>query len=140
MARNIESPKPMNMNTALHRICPKPTVDDQPLWQFLGDNNVTYGDRHDYVRVSFDTNGTCGQYELLRIKHIRDGHVVDQWTVNISDDRFRPGRPGKHRPDITKGGYYWSHDNRFYCWEPVHVDYMVQEILDFTGVLDRVTR
>lgn len=118
-------------NQALNKVCPAKGGEH------LGDNNMTYGTREDYVRVSLATNGTSGHYELLKLKHIRGGEVVDVWTIDMTEARHIP-KPHP-RPDIDKGGYYWSHDGRFYCWEPAHVVGRVEQILEFTGVLALAT-
>lgn len=117
----------MTKNEALTAILPKGG-------RHLGDNNMTYGSRADYVRVSLATNGYSGQYELLKLKHIKADETVDTWTINITEDRHIPNP--HPRPDIDKGGYYWSHDSRFYCWKPVGVAERVREVLEFTGVVE----
>ena len=125
----------MTKNEGLERICPAGG-------QHLGNNNLTYGDRSNYVRVSFSTNGYSGQYELLKLKHIRDGETIDFWSINISDNEHRPCKSAPActpvRPDIDKGGYFW-YNRGFYCWQPVGIKPLVQEILEFTGVLESAT-
>jgi hypothetical protein len=132
VAKKIVEPVPMDMNAALYLICPHLQLDDQPLLRHLGDNNLTYGIRTNYVRVSFDTSHTNGRYDLLRLKHIQQGRLVDEWTIDLTSARHRPNP--EYRPSVLEGGYYWSHDSKFYCWVPVHVDWCVGEILKFTGV------
>ena len=120
--------KSITKNQALARVCPGSGG------RHLGDNNMTYGNRADYVRVSLSTNGTSGHYELVKVIHIKDDREVDRWTINMTEAQHIP--TPHPRPDIDKGGYYWSHDGRFYCWEPVGVVRRVQEILEFTGVVE----
>lgn len=123
----------LTKNQALAILCPEGG-------RHVGDNNLTFGGRTNYVRISLSTNGYCGHYELLKLKHIKADETVDVWTINITAERHIP-QPHP-RPDIQKGGHYWTggfSENDFYCWEPVGVAERVAEILEFTGVLEPAT-
>lgn len=118
----------MTKNEALRRLCPPIVMSEN-----LGDNNLTFGDHHNYVRVSLATNGTSGKYELVKLIHIRGGEKVDSWTINMTEDCHIP-KPHP-RPSIRQGGYWWAEDGKFYCWEPVGVTNRILVILNFTGVV-----
>ena len=128
---NARQDQKITKNEALDDVCPKGGTH-------LGDNNLTYGRRGDYVRVSFSTHGTCGEYPLLKLQHIRNDEAVDVWTINMTENRHRPGTTQMNNPDI-KGGHYWNHSRSWYNYVPSRVAKRVQEILDFTGVLEAAT-
>jgi hypothetical protein len=119
-------------NRALADVCPKGG-------RHLGDNNLTYGRRGDYVRVSLSKSFEAQTYDRLSIKHITDDETVDTWEVDLTDGRFAPTKNLWSNPALQRAGYWWGHDGSWYGYVPINVSDEVQAILEFTEVLEPVT-